>query len=204
MIEIYTIGHSTHTVERLIALLRQHGVTAIADVRSQPYSRLHPQFNREELGAALQGAGIAYVFLGKELGGRVSDSSCYVHGQVEYDRVAKTAAFEAGIERLHRGGDSYRVALLCAEKDPLTCHRTLLVARQLSKRGVAVQHILDTGALESQDEAETRLLREMRLEVGDMFRSRDELIEGAYSLRASAVAFRKEKPTSAPARGGKR
>jgi len=198
---VYTIGHSTHTVERLIALVRQHGVTAVADVRSQPYSRLHPQFNREELCAALKAVGISYVFLGKELGGRASDPSCYADGQVRYDRVAKSPAFEAGIERLQRGGDSYRVALLCAEKDPLNCHRTLLVARQLSKRGVAVQHILNTGALESQDEAEAHLLREMGLEAGDIFRSRDDLIEDAYRLRASAVAFRKEEPTSAPARG---
>lgn len=142
---IYTIGHSSHTIERLAALLQQHGVTAVADVRSQPYSRLHPQFNREELCTALKAVGISYVFLGKELGGRASDPSCYVDGQVQYDRVAKSPAFEAGMERLQRGGDTYRVALLCAEKDPLTCHRTLLVARELWKRGVAVQHILEPG-----------------------------------------------------------
>lgn len=200
---IYTVGHSSHPLERLFALLQQHGVTAVADVRSQPYSRLHPQFNREELSTALQGAAIAYVFLGKELGGRASDPSCYVDGQVQYDRVAKTAAFEAGIERLQRSGDSYRVALLCAENDPLTCHRTLLVARQLSKRGIAVQHILDTGDLESQGEADARLLREMRLEADDMFRTRDELIEDAYRLRARDVAFRKEEASVARARGGK-
>lgn len=204
MSAIYTVGHSSHPLERLLALLQQHGVTAVADVRSQPYSRLHPQFNREELSAALQGVGIAYVFLGKELGGRASDPSCYVDGQVQYDRVAKTPGFEAGMERLRRGGDSYRLALLCAEKDPLTCHRTLLVARHLSKRGIVVQHILDTGDLESQDEADARLLREMQLEARDMFRSRDELIEDAYRLRARDVAFRKEDPAVAPARDAKR
>jgi uncharacterized protein (DUF488 family) len=197
---VYSIGHSSHTFDRLVALLQQHRLTAVADVRSQPYSRLHPQFNREELSAALQGVGIAYVFLGKELGGRASDPSCYVNGQVQYERVAETPAFEAGVERLQRGGDSCRIAMLCAEKDPLTCHRTLLVSRQLSKRGIAVRHILGTGDLESQDEADARLLRETRLDGGDMFRSRGELIEEAYRLRASAVAFRNEEPAAAGAR----
>lgn len=201
--EIFTIGHSSHTIERLAALLQQHGVTAVADVRSQPYSRLHPQFNREELCTALKAVGISYVFLGKELGGRASDPSCYVDGQVQYDRVAKSPAFEAGMERLQRGGDTYRVALLCAEKDPLTCHRTLLVARELWKRGVAVQHILETGEIEGQAEADARLLREMRLSAGDMFRSPDDLVEDAYRLRANAVAFRKEESARARAPGGR-
>lgn len=202
MTEIYTIGHSSHTVEHLIALLRRHGVTAVADVRSQPYSRLHPHFNWAELSAALKTAAIAYVFLGKELGGRATDPSCYVDGQVQYDRVAKTPAFQAGIERLRRGGDSYRVALLCAERDPLMCHRTLLVARQLSTRNFAVQHILGSGQLESQDEADARLLREMKLDAGEMFRSRDELLDHAYRLRSGEVAFRKEEPAESRARGG--
>lgn len=201
---VYTIGHSSLTIERFIALLQQHGITAIADVRSQPYSRLHSQFNKEALSAALQAAGIAYVFLGKELGGRASAPSCYVNGQVQYDRVAKTPAFEAGMKRLERGGDSYQVALLCAEKDPLNCHRTLLVARELSKRGVDVQHILNGGELESQDDTHARLLRETKLDAGDMFRSRDDLVEDAYRMRSSEVAYRKEKPTDAGVKGGAR
>lgn len=204
MTTVYTIGHSSHTIEQLTALLRLHGVTAVADVRSQPHSRLHPHFNRDELSATLKAATIAYVFLGKELGGRVSDPSCYLDGQVQYDRVARTPAFEAGIERLQRGAVSHRVALLCAERDPLLCHRTLLVARQLSKRGIAAQHILSSGQLESQEEADGRLLRETKLEAGDMFRSRDEILDEAYRLRSGEVAYRKEEPDMSRARSFRR
>jgi uncharacterized protein (DUF488 family) len=165
---------------------------------------MHPQFNREELNQTLEAAGIAYVFLGKELGGRSSDPSCYVDGQVRYDRVSKIPTFGEGIERILRGGESYRIALMCAEKDPLMCHRTLLIARHLAKRGVLVQHILETGALERQDEADARLLQEMGLAVTDIFRSGQQMVDDAYRLRAQTVAFRKSERVGVRAGRGER
>src|SRR6266446_5531061 len=126
---VYTIGHSTHTIEKLIALLKDHGITALCDVRSQPYSRMNPQFNREPLKQALRDSGILYVFLGAELGARSEDKSCYRNGQVQYDLLARTDLFKRGIERVKDGAHRYRLALMCAEKEPLDCHRTILVSR---------------------------------------------------------------------------
>ncbi len=186
---LYTIGHSSHSLETLMSLLRGAEVTAVCDVRSQPCSRLHPHFGRERLRDALRDAGIGYVFLGKELGGRTGDASCYLDGQIQYDRVAQTATFRQGLDRVLEGARSYRVTLLCAEKDPLQCHRTLLVARQLAAGGAEVQHILTNGSLESQDQADARLLAELGM-TSDMFRSRSETIDEAYRRRAAAVAYR--------------
>src|SRR5215471_13851987 len=128
---VYTIGHSTHSLPRFLELLGQHAITAVCDVRSQPYSRLHPQFNRGQLRDALRAAGSRYVFLGKELGARSTDKSCYCNGQVQYGRLAATDEFKHGLERVTKGSRAYRVALMCAERDPLHCHRAILVARQL-------------------------------------------------------------------------
>src|SRR6266850_168879 len=109
---IYTIGHSTHEAGRLVELLRQHGITAIADVRSRPYSRVNPQFNRESLARTLKDAGISYVFLGKELGARPDDRSSYIDGRVSYERLAASALFRDGIDRVMDGADKFHVALM--------------------------------------------------------------------------------------------
>lgn len=176
---LLTIGHSNHSLEAFVALLRLHGVTAIGDVRSTPRSRRHPQFDRAALERALAERGIAYVFLGHELGGRPSDPACYERGRVQYRKLAQTRLFEEGIERALRGAESYRLALLCAEKEPLACHRTLLVSRALDARGVAVSHILADGRLETHDEAMARLLGVLGRDEAELFRAREERIEEA-------------------------
>jgi uncharacterized protein (DUF488 family) len=198
---IYTIGHSTHALEHFIHLLTAHGVTAVADVRSRPYSRFNPQFNREDLQAALKDAGVAYVFLGRELGARPDDPSCYLAGTVRYDRLAGTRLFRDGLARVIEGGHRYRIALMCAEKDPLTCHRTILVCRHLAERGVAVQHILEDGRLESHEAAVARLLDELGLGQRDLFRTRDELIADAYAQRGEQIAYTAEEVGDDPAEG---
>jgi uncharacterized protein (DUF488 family) len=187
--QIYTVGHSTHSIEKFIALLKRHDVTALCDVRSSPYSRMNPQFNREPLKQSLREKDIAYVFLGKELGARSRDSSCYVKGKVQYDRIAKTKLFEEGLERVKEGIKTHKVALMCAEKDPLTCHRTILVTRNLVASGMLAQHILEDGALESHEEAMSRLLRELKLPEGDMFRSKEDCIEEAYRIQGERIAY---------------
>jgi uncharacterized protein (DUF488 family) len=193
---VYTIGHSTHSTEKLIELLAGHDVTAVADVRSQPYSRINPQFNRESLRADLKTAGIAYVFLGRELGARSDDRSCYIEGKVQYDLLARTAFFQEGLTRLAQGIRNHRIALMCAEKDPLTCHRAILVCRHLAGLGIGAQHILEDGRLESHDDALTRLLAELGIAEHDLFRSRDELIVEAYSRRGQQIAYTEKEPSS--------
>jgi uncharacterized protein (DUF488 family) len=186
---VFTIGHSTHTLERLIALLRLHEITAVGDVRSRPYSRTNPQFNRESLKDRLRTVGITYVFLGKELGARSEDSSCYENGRVQYGRVALTELFRQGLDRVQEGMKKYCLALMCAEKEPLECHRTILVARHLSARGIDVQHILASGRLESQTEILDRLMRQLNLPESDMFRSREDVQSDAYRIQESRIAY---------------
>ena len=193
---VFTVGHSTHSSTKLIELLRGNDITAISDVRSQPYSRMNPQFNRETLQSAVKAAGIAYVFLGRELGARTEDRTCYVEGKVQYDRLANTALFQEGLARVEQGAVRHRIALLCAEKDPLTCHRTILVVRQLVARGLQAAHILEDGRLERHDDAVTRLIAEAGCNDRDLFRSREELIAEAYAKRGQQIAY-SEKPSVA-------
>ena len=193
---VYTIGHSTHPLERFIELLKMHAITAIGDVRSTPYSRMNPQYNREALREALKANGIAYVFLGEELGARSNDSECYRDGKVQYDRLAKTALFKQGIDRVLAGADEHRIALMCAEKDPLQCHRTILVARNLRELGVEVRHLLSDGEIESQEQCEERLLNNLNMSSADLFRSRDEMVRDAYRVQGDAIAYSMEQTSA--------
>lgn len=166
-----------------------HDITALCDVRSKPHSRTNPQFNRENLKKHLRKAGISYVFLGNELGGRSEDPSCYNNGKVQYDRLARTDLFREGLNRVQEGMKKYRVALMCAEKEPLECHRTVLVARQLEALGFTVQHIHADGRLESHTDALNRLVRQLNLPERDMFRSHKDVITNAYRLQEDRIAY---------------
>ena len=198
---VLTVGHSDHSLDTFVALLQQHGVTAVADVRSVPYSRFNPQFNKEALDRSLKANRIKYVFLGRELGGRSDDRSCYENGRVRYARLAHTELFRSGIERVIRGAKEHRIALMCAEKDPLECHRTLLVARTLEERGVTVEHILAGGQLESHADAMVRLLDVVGLPHEDLFRAREDLIADALARQEERVAYVDEKKAAEIAGG---
>ena len=188
--DIFTIGHSTHPPEHFIGLLQQHRITAVGDVRSQPYSRHNPQYNRETIAAALKQHGIAYVFLGAELGARSENPDCYANGKVRFGKLAAEPSFRRGLARLKRGMRDHRVALMCAEKDPLICHRTILVARQLRAEcaAITVAHILADGALETQTQAEARLMRLWKINP-DLARDEARCVEEAYALQEGKIAY---------------
>ncbi|MBF0634467.1 MAG: DUF488 domain-containing protein [Nitrospinae bacterium] len=189
---VFTIGHSNHQIEKFIELLRLHGINALCDVRSHPYSRFAPQFSIDPLRATLAKTEISYVFLGKELGARSENPACYRQGRVQYDRLAQEPDFVEGIKRLIKGMDRYRIALMCSEKDPLDCHRALLVARKLFETGVQVSHIHSDGSLESHHEFESRLLALCKLPEGDLFKGRDAFLLDAYLIRGEHVAYEDE------------
>ena len=191
---VLTIGHSTHAFEVFTGLLRRHRVSAVADVRSAPYSRFNPQFNREPLIEALETVGIRYVFLGNELGGRSEDPACYEDGRIRYERVAATESFRRGLDRVVDGAARFRIALMCAEKEPLDCHRTLLVARALDAQGADVAHIHADGRLEPHGEAMDRLLDIHKLpREGDLSGTREDLIDTAIAHQAQRVAHPDDK-----------
>jgi uncharacterized protein (DUF488 family) len=148
---LYSIGHSNHSEEKFFELLTQHGIEVLADVRSQPYSRYSPQFNDTNLKQSVEAAGIRYLFLGRELGGRPdNDELLDDDGHALYHRMAEAPQFLAGVERLERELAEQRVAIMCSEEDPAVCHRHLLVARVLTSRGINVLHIRGDGRLESE------------------------------------------------------
>jgi uncharacterized protein (DUF488 family) len=195
---ILTIGHSTLSFDAFVSTLTANGVSAIADVRSAPYSRFNPAFNRDALKRELKACGMRYVFLGKELGGRPADPACYENGRASYTRMAQTDLFMVGLDRVIQGSVSHRIALMCSEGDPLNCHRTLLVARALAERGLPIAHIERNGQSTSQVDIEARLLRTVGLS-DNLLRSRDELLAEAYDLQAKRVAYVERARTDASA-----
>jgi uncharacterized protein (DUF488 family) len=186
---ILTVGHSNHDLGHFLQILRANQVTAVADIRSEPYSGYNPQFSREALKSSLEESGIDYVFLGDQLGARPQNPACYKDGKVQYKLMANTPLFRKGLERIVSGSEHHRIAMLCAEKDPLECHRSVLIARELEALGADVSHILEDGSLESQDEAMDRLLKQSGLGEGDLFRTRDQLIEDACARQEQEIAY---------------
>jgi uncharacterized protein (DUF488 family) len=196
---LISVGHSNHDLERFLALLKHAGVTAVADVRSSPYSRRLPHFNRGALESALRDHEIGYAFLGDLLGGRPSSSDLYdEEGRVVYQRVRQTAAFRRGLEQLLQGADEHCIAILCSEEDPLDCHRGLMITPALGEYGMAPLHLRKDGALETTAAMEQRLLEEThlgdRLEP-DLFTSPTDtdvrrLLAEAYALMGRKKGYR--------------
>ena len=195
---LFTIGHSTHALEVFLELLRRHRISAVADIRSSPYSRYCPHFGKDALAGSLGDSGVKYVFLGRELGGRSDDPSCYENGRVRYSRLARRPEFRDGIERLRKGAPEHRIALMCAEREPLECHRTILVSPVLEKEGLSIGHIHADGRLESHADAMERLPGLVGLPPDDLFRSRQELVAEALLRQEERVAYREEQVDAAP------
>lgn len=186
---LFTIGHSAHDLSLFLSLLSRHGINAVADVRSQPYSRFHRQFNRESLAESLKQARIAYVFLGRELGARRIEQESYRNDQARYELIRELPAFREGLARVRNGMARHRLALMCAEKDPVTCHRAILVCRALRHDGIEIAHILKDGSLETTPQLEARLVSLTGVSVPDLFRERRDLIEEAYDRQADRIAY---------------
>jgi uncharacterized protein (DUF488 family) len=181
---ILTIGHSRHPIERFLSLLDTAQVTAVADVRSSPASRFSPQFNKNALAASLAGQGIDYVFLGAALGGRPARPDMYTKGRADYEKMAASPEYRAGLAQLIEMAQRQTVAAMCSEADPLDCHRCLLVGRALVEAGHDVAHVLASGEIASQAKVEDLLLELEHLADDDLLvRSRAERLAEAYRAR---------------------
>jgi uncharacterized protein (DUF488 family) len=154
---LFTIGHSNHPIEHFLALLSQHRIEAVADVRSRPYSRFVPHFGKERLARLLEAAGFRYLYLGRELGGTPPKAE-RPPSAISYQMRVEQPAFRQGIERLLDAARANRVALMCRERDPLDCHRFHLVCRYLRPLGLDIRHILPSAEVEAQQATERRLL----------------------------------------------
>jgi uncharacterized protein (DUF488 family) len=173
---IFTIGHSNHDPERFRQLLSQQGIEVLVDVRSWPHSRYVQWADAATLPGVVAEAGARYLFLGKELGGRPEGDDFYdSEGHVLYGKVAEQHSFRQAIQRLERGARDYRVAIMCSEEDPTSCHRRLLVAKVLLDRGVAVAHIRKDGRLESEEGP-------LRLSEGTLFEDEERQWRSSLSV----------------------
>lgn len=185
---LFTIGHSNHSVEYLLHLIKGHSITAVCDVRSSPYSSFAPQFNQNSLEHYLADSGIRYVFMGGQLGGRSRNPNHYVQGRVQYDALAASAEFKNGLDRLRKEITEETVVLLCMEKDPINCHRSILVSRYL-RQEVEILHILSDGTLEPNAEFEERLRLSLNIPAQDLFDNYSTIINRAYDLQGKKIAF---------------
>ncbi|NJK54746.1 MAG: DUF488 domain-containing protein [Pleurocapsa sp. SU_5_0] len=209
---LFTVGHSNLSLEEFIRLVKKHQVNAIADVRSHPYSSYLSHFNRDLLKFELLKAKFKYVFLGDELGARPKDLSCYINNKAVYSKIADSNDFQNGIKRIVVGLNKYRVALMCAEKDPISCHRTILICKHLRQLDIEIDHIIDDKTLESQGQIEDRLLdlhgfdlQHNRLKIPKIlqldlfssvqssttsFISKEEFLEKAYLIQENKIAYK--------------
>ena len=152
---MFTVGHSNHSAEKFAGLLRRHGIEAVVDTRSHPYSRHAPQFNACAIEAVLSKVGIGYLFLGRELGGRPAGIEFYdAKGRVDYALVERSRPFLDGIKRVEWEIQGNRITLLCSEEDPARCHRRLLVGRALMERGFTLRHIRGDGSIQIEGETD--------------------------------------------------
>jgi len=175
---IKTIGHSNHPIERFIGLLGAGGVKLLVDVRSLPWSRRFPQFGRERLSKSLAEAGIAYTWEGEGLGGKPKDGG-------SYEEAAARPVFTSALDRLIDRAQGTTLCLMCAEKEPLACHRTVLVSRRLAERGVAIDHLLADGTTQAHREVEEALLKKSG--GADLFEDRAARLARAYRAREKAM-----------------
>jgi uncharacterized protein (DUF488 family) len=195
--DLFSIGHSNIPADRFIGLLRAAGVNAVADVRSTPASRRFPWFSGGNLAARLQQEGMFYFAFGDALGGRPRDPKLYRDGIADYEAMARREEFRAGIDRLLEAAARHRICLMCAEREPLDCHRCLLVARALAARGRVVGHILHDGTIEPHAVTEQRLLSEIGADADLFTTGQNDRLAAAYCRRVRAVAYRAPRSTGA-------
>jgi uncharacterized protein (DUF488 family) len=182
MTTVFTVGHSNFDWSTFQRLLEHAEIEALVDVRSNPVSRL-AHFNRAALKERLNRAGVSYVFLGIELGGRPRNG-----GVPDYEKMAASQLFAEGIARVEEMAARTRPALMCSEHEPLCCHRCLLVGRRLVERGVSVAHILRDGTTEPNEVTERRLLALTGQTERDLIATREDRLRHAYRIQGLRIA----------------
>lgn len=186
---IYTIGHSSLDINDFIRLLRANTIELVIDVRSTPYSKIYPQFNRSSLEAVLKNNLIKYIFSGNSLGGRSTNVNDFSRGRIVYDKIAKKEEYMAAIDELIMISSKSKTVLMCSEKEPLECHRALLISKSMEINQVKVFHIHRDGRLESQKEAIQRLLKIWKLDTPNLFGEEAERVTEALTKQEDKYAY---------------
>ncbi len=195
MKQLYTIGHSIHKIEDFISLLKKHNINTIVDVRSMPYSKFAPQYNKELLKNSLKLDGICYIFMGDMLGARHEDKNLLFNdGKVNFQKVQETKSFQDGIARLEKGiNKGYEISLMCSEKEAFDCHRFGLISEFLVKHSIQVDHIYPDKVVSQQD-LEQQLFKKYenflpKINLFNPSIDSDYLLKLAYELRNKDIAY---------------
>ncbi len=189
---LYTIGYSLHSLEDFLEILQGYGILAVVDVRSVPYSSFRPDFQYRKLKQNLPARGMEYLFYGRELGGRFEDPEVYVQGRADYERIARHEWFRQGLQRLRQKMDEQRLVLMCAEREPLNCHRAILISRCLRSEA-RIFHILEDGSLEGHEHFEKRLLNRFAAQPCELPVDEDlalSRLDQAYRLQGRKIAYK--------------
>lgn len=195
---IYTIGHSSHTIENFVNLLKEYDINCIVDVRSTPYSKFHSQFNRENIKSELKKHGIYYIFMGEELGARRSDRSLYtIKGYLDFEKTVKSSKFLKGISRIKEGlSKGFNIVLMCSEKDPMACHRSIMIAKYFSDNNFIVKNILDNGVIITQEEITKKLVDiyfpnrdQISMLPEENIKDYEELVRRSYRQRNEEIGY---------------
>ena len=200
--EIFTIGHSNYKIEKLIDMLRYYNIDCVVDIRGTPYSKYNVQYNKETIKDTLIKEGFVYIYMAKEFAAKRENKESYnKEGYSDFEKVIYEEDFKNGIKRLKTGCEKgYRIALLGAMQDPIRCHRSILVGRELVKNGFKVNHILDDYYIASQNDIEKSILEKYFEDRNQMTidyllgtnKSEEEMIKEGYRLANKEIGYRIE------------
>jgi len=196
---LYTIGHSQHDLDYFIHMLKTYGINYLLDVRSTPYSQFAANYNREQIKAVLNDVEIQYTFMGTYFGARPDDKELYTkEGYLDFEKARKAERFQTGVENVVKGiRAGNKIALMCTEKDPIECHRAIMVARTFYERGIDVQHIMADGVLQSHDVLEQRLLNmycpdRHQISLFEDSKTDEECLREAYQRHNAKIGYHKD------------
>lgn len=196
---IYSVGHSNHEADKFVRILQGFSIGIVVDVRSAPYSKYCPQFNKKTIELVLKNSGIKYVFLGKELGAKPDDQTCYEGNRVSFEKLKTSELFQKGISKLLEGIEKGNIAIMCSEKEPINCHRAILISRVLAENGISVKHILnETESLDHKD-LEAQLLKKFKIEetLFNTAFSKQLDLEEAYEKQENLICYQETVPEGA-------
>jgi uncharacterized protein (DUF488 family) len=197
---VFTVGHSTHTIEYFLELLTAHSINCIVDVRSVAASKYNPQFNQEPLSNFLKKQGVNYLHFDKEFGARYTDKALLDDNDtVDFEKVRATDSFKTGVERLDKGlNRGYKIALMCSEAEPFDCHRFGMISGFLTENDFDVQHILKDKSLKTNAELEKQLMKKYakKIPIPNLLEpdiTPDMQLKAAYKLRNKDIGFSPQK-----------